>query len=110
HVDRFLVHGPTEGEVRVLQVREQLTEGTRIDHRAREIVLPQRLGLLEYADVQLVAVLLSHARQLDGAGETRRASPDDADVELHRIPGAFGARLEDQAVEGQRGLVLRRLH
>ena len=52
--------------------------------------------------------VFAEPRQLDRAGEARRPRADEQHVQLHLVAGALGPFLEDEAVEGQRWLVLRR--
>ena len=71
-------------------------------------MLAQRFGLLQNADVDLGPSPLREVRHLDGARESRRPRPDNQDIEFHAVAGAGGAFLEDQPIERQRRLVLRR--
>ena len=64
-------------------------------------MLPQGLGLLEHADVELGATtaLLGQLGQRDRAGEAGRPCTHDHDVQLHAVAGAGGADGHQEPVE-----------
>src|SRR5262249_11994712 len=80
-----------EGKVRVRSPRKQLVEAARVHDGARERVLAEVLGLFENADRDLpqtasgLVALAHELRQLDRAGQARRAAPDEQHVDLQRL-------------------------
>ena len=95
-------------EIGVLEVRKELAQGARVDDGARQRVLAECFRLLEHTDIELGVVGFGELRELDRTGETRRAGAHDEDIELHAVARTFGTVLEDQLVQCQRRLVLRR--
>ncbi len=90
HVDALGRHRSAERESRRREAGEQLAERPRVDDRAGQAVVAERLGLLEHADLERrPAVLVAHEpRQLDRAGEARGARADEQDVERRGlVPG-----------------------
>ncbi len=111
-VDRLLLHLlAQEREVAVLLVREQLTQGARVQHGAGQIVLAELAGLLENRDLDLaeaaarLVVPLDEPRELDGPGEPGRACADEHDVHRDRV--GVGLLVPDQRL-GKGGLVAQR--
>ncbi len=68
-----------------LPVRNQLVQGARLEHRAREGVTTELGRLLEYADRDLALALDAQLAQPDGGREAGRSGTDDDDVELHAL-------------------------
>ena len=108
HVDSFFRHGCSKWKIRILEIGEQLAQRAGIDDRTGERMLAQRLGLLQHADVQFTAVGFRELRQRDRACQPGGTRADDDDVELHPIAGAFGAVLDNELLQRQRRLILRR--
>ncbi len=90
-VDALRAHGRAQREFRVLQLREQLAQRSRVDDRARERVAAERFRLLEHRDLDgsdsasRLLVLRDQAGELDGAGQTRRPPADEHHVHLDRF-------------------------
>jgi hypothetical protein len=96
---------PAEGKVGVLEIGEELAKRGGIDDGARQVVLPQRFGLFEHADVELGARRLRELGEFDGAGEAGGSRTDDHHVQLHPVPGARRSVLDQQLVQRQRRLM-----
>ena len=111
-VHRLARHRLTEGKIRQAHLREELLEGTRVYHRARQAVLTQCPRLFQHRDVEVghptarLLVLPDQAGKLDRTGQPRRPGADDHDIHFERL-GAGGVG-RDQAVDGQGGLVANR--
>ena len=71
-------------------------------------MLSQGFGLFEDADVEVAAPALGELGQLDRAREPGGTAAHDEHVQLHPVAGAGGAFLQDESIDGQRRLVLRR--
>ena len=110
-VDPLRAHGCAQGEVRVLELREQLAQRRRVDDRAREGMAAERFRLLEHRDLDgpqpaaRFLVLLDQAGQLDGAGQARGASAHEHDVHLDRL--RVRRVRADEPVHGEVGLMAR---
>jgi len=71
-------------------------------------MLAERRGLLEHADVELRAVPPGETRQLDRRCQTRGPGSDDQHIQLHPIARARCAYGDEELVQRQGRLVLRR--
>ena len=69
-----------------LPVGEQFVNGGRFENGAGQAVRTQFRAFFHHADLDLLAGLLGHLEDAAGAGQSRRASADDDDIELHHFP------------------------
>ena len=79
----IVVHRGAERRATLLEVRHQVFERARIEHRPRQHVRARLPRLLEHRDRQrLAAALLLQLCQPERRRHPRRAAPDDENVYL----------------------------